>query len=196
MWFQNIWNNLFSQNENENRKKHNSSQITLNLPKKLRLGVKKNAENMHITQEAFIIKSLENCIIPSEFIKPEIVQKGLSSLVDFLNRVPGLDVISSNNTHDHNWWVKFNIDIRHPLAWSVVQELGFVMNYISLTEKLPTVFMPVSPPPYLNGGPEENLSWVIESRIAYLDPKYIADVLESRLPRPVEDESKWTDLEE
>ena len=70
------------------------------------------------------------------------------------------------------------------------------MNYISLTEKLPTVFMPVSPPPYLNGGPEENLSWVIESRIAYLDPKYIADVLESRLPRPVEDESKWTDLEE
>ena len=105
----------------------------MGVPKKLRLGVKKNAENMHITQEAFIIKALENCIIPSEFIKPEIMQKGLSSLVDFLNRVPGLDVISSNNTHDHNWWIKFNVDIRHPLAWSVVQELGFVMNYISLT---------------------------------------------------------------
>jgi hypothetical protein len=51
--------------------------------------------------------------------------------------------------------VKFAIDIEHPLAWSVVQELGHVLNYVSLEERLPTVFMPVSPPPYMNGGPDE-----------------------------------------
>jgi len=38
-----------------------------------------------------------------------------------------------------------------------------VLNYLSLDERLSTVFMPVSPPPYLNGG-VEFLSWVIECR--------------------------------
>jgi hypothetical protein len=45
-----------------------------------------------------------------------------------------------------NWWIKFSIDIDHPLAWHTVQELGSVLNYLSVTERLPTVFMPVSPP--------------------------------------------------
>src|SRR5688500_17345460 len=60
------------------------------------------------------------------------------------------------------WWVKFSLDISHRLTWNVVQELGHVLNYLSLNERLPTVFKPVSPPPYLNGGPAEFLSWVIE----------------------------------
>ncbi|SPE35761.1 hypothetical protein SBA3_2300022 [Candidatus Sulfopaludibacter sp. SbA3] len=50
------------------------------------------------------------------------------------------------------WWVKFAIDISHRLAWNVVQELGHVLNYLSVNERLPTVFKPVSPPPYANGG--------------------------------------------
>jgi hypothetical protein len=58
--------------------------------------------------------------------------------------------------------VKLTIDIGHPLAWHVVQELGHVLNYLSTTERLPTTFKPVSPPPYLNGGPRAFLSWVIE----------------------------------
>jgi hypothetical protein len=58
--------------------------------------------------------------------------------------------------------VKFSIDIGHPLAWHVVQELGHVMNYLSITDKLPTTFKPVSPPSHLNGGPRTFLAWVIE----------------------------------
>jgi len=111
--------------------------------------------------------------------------------VAYLNRIPGVKVISSDSTPDAYWWVKLNIDIEHPLAWNAVQELGFVLNYISVEEKLPTVFMPVSPPPYLNGGPRQFLSWVIESKFNYIDPNWIAEVLEGRLPRPVEDEAKW-----
>ncbi len=42
--------------------------------------------------------------------------------------------------------VKFSIDIDHPLAWHAIQELGNVLNYLSVTERLPNVFMPVSPP--------------------------------------------------
>ncbi|HEY4328584.1 MAG TPA: hypothetical protein VGN88_02520 [Phycisphaerae bacterium] len=90
-----------------------------------------------------------------------------------------------------NWWVKFTIDIDHRLAWNVVQELGNVLNYLSVEERLPTVFKPVSPPSYLNGGPRDYLSWVIESTAADFTPKKCAEWLEGRLPRPVDDLGEW-----
>ena len=49
-----------------------------------------------------------------------------------------------------NWWVQFNVDIGHKLAWNIVQEFGFVLNDVSMKSRLPTVFKPISPPPYLN----------------------------------------------
>ena len=88
------------------------------------------------------------------------------------------------------WWVKFTIDIEHPLAWSTVQELGHVLNYLDPSERLPTVFIPVSPPPYLNGG-SEFLSWVIECHSGDFDPEKARAFLEERLPNPVDDLSQW-----
>jgi hypothetical protein len=87
--------------------------------------------------------------------------------------------------------VKFAIDIDHPLAWRVVQEFGHVLNYVSVNERLPTVFMPVSPPVYLNGGPCEYLSWVIESKAPDFAPDTCAEWLKGRLPQPVDDLSAW-----
>lgn len=69
-----------------------------------------------------------------------------------MTKLPGMDKsISKGKTDDDLWMIKFRIDIDHPLAWRVVQELAFVVNYISVEERLPTAFYPVSPPPYLNG---------------------------------------------
>jgi hypothetical protein len=88
-----------------------------------------------------------------------------NSLIAFLKRVPGISgAIGTGYSKSGLWWAKFTIDISHQLAWNVVQEFGHVLNYVSLDERLPTVFMPVSPPPYMNGGPDEFLSWVIESK--------------------------------
>ena len=116
----------------------------------------------------------------------------LVPLLAFLRRVPAIaGAIGHGHFDDGNWWGKFGIDIEHPLAWNVVQELGCVLNYLSVEQRLPTVFMPVSPAPYLNGGPRDFLSWVIESKDATFTPKDCARWLESRLPRPVEDESQW-----
>lgn len=56
---------------------------------------------------------------------------------------------------------------------------------------LPTQFYPVSPPPYLNGGPEEFLSWVIETKDATFSPKILRNWLESHLPNPVETVEEW-----
>src|SRR6187549_2047870 len=87
---------------------------------------------------------------------------GSEALIALLARIPGVDgrmgcgVLSGGG-----WWVKFTIQPGHENAWCVVQWLGHLLNYISLNERLPTVFKPVSPPPDLNGGPEF-LSWVIE----------------------------------
>lgn len=101
----------------------------------------------------------------------------------FLSEVPAVAGPTGSGLADNgHWWVKFAIEIDHPLAWNIVQELGHVLNYVSLNERLPTVFMPVSPPPYLNGGPKEFLSWVIECRDPDFKPATCAEWLEGRLP--------------
>ena len=118
-----------------------------------------------------------------------------TKLVDFLARIPAIE---SNDTpsrgvgsgeSDAGWWVKFQIDVDHDLAWNTVQEMGHELNYLAVDERLPTVFKPVSPPPYMNGGPDEYLSWVIEG--ADMPPGTVATWLEERLPKPVEDEAAW-----
>jgi len=104
-------------------------------------------------------------------------------LKSYLAKVPAISDISNGFSGDGYWWVKFTIDIKHPPAWRVVQELGHVLNYVSLEERLPTVFMPVSPPPYMNGGPGDFLSWVIESKSKDFKPEKCAEWLEGRLPQ-------------
>lgn len=114
------------------------------------------------------------------------------ALRQFLLRVPAIDgPIGTGVTDAGFWWAKFVIDIKHPLAWNVVQEFGHVLNYVSLNERLPAVFMPASPPPYVNGGPKDFLSWVIESNDTDFSPAQCAEWLEGRLPEPVEDMEQW-----
>src|SRR5258708_3823706 len=113
-------------------------------------------------------------------------------LLKYLASVPAVaGKIGSGVSDDGNWWVKFAIDIDHPLVWNVVQELGHVLNYLSHDERLPAVFMPVSPPPYMNGGPSDFLSWVIESKNKDFKPAACTEWLEGRLPRPVTDPEQW-----
>jgi hypothetical protein len=119
-------------------------------------------------------------------------QDSLDVLTGFLKRVPAISgSIGSGRSDNGFWWVKFHLDVDHPLAWRVVQELGHVLNYLSLESRLPTVFMPTSPPPYMNGGPRDFLSWVIETRDAGFSPSTCAEWLEGRLPRPIDEVSAW-----
>ncbi|MEO1643319.1 MAG: hypothetical protein AAFR74_08285 [Pseudomonadota bacterium] len=154
----------------------------------------REAKDANLPVEIHIVKKLERITPPIDTINIRKIKNGLPKLINFLSRVPAVNIISSDVTSDAYWWVKLDIDVSNALAWRVVQELGYVLNYLSLTEGLPTVFKPVSPPPYLNGG-VEYLSWVIESTYNYIDPKSIAKTLEGRLPRPVTDLSAW-DMDE
>jgi hypothetical protein len=114
----------------------------------------------------------------------------------FLERLPAIDLpagrdsISQGAAADGTWWVKFFLKTDHPLAWRHVQELGHVLNLVSLNEPLPTIFKPVSPPPYLNGG-VEFLSWVIASTDPAFTPDHCEEWLEGRMPRPVDDPNEW-----
>jgi hypothetical protein len=115
-----------------------------------------------------------------------------SQLSNFLTKVPSIDSpIYSGVYDDGNWWVKFSIDISNKLAWNVVQELGHLLNYLSLEEKLPTVFYPVSAPPYMNGGPAEFLYWIIESKDPDFSPEAAMEWLEGRLPNPINNSNEW-----
>jgi hypothetical protein len=117
-------------------------------------------------------------------------------LVDYLTRLPAIITGEAANRNiatgveDGLWWVKFAVALDDPLAWSLIQELGHVLNYLSPSERLPTVFKPVSPPPYLNGGPHDYLSWVIECPIDDMDPATVMQWLDSRLPSP-DDPDGW-----
>jgi hypothetical protein len=118
-------------------------------------------------------------------------------LLNFLSRCPAIDQgVGHGVFDDGRWWVKFGIDLRHPLAWHVVQEFGCVLNYVSITERLPTVFFPVSPAPYLNGGPRRFLAWVIESKTPDFTPGHAAEWLVGRLPKPLDNASQWPADEE
>ena len=109
-------------------------------------------------------------------------KQALLPLKQFLLKVPGINErIGTGFFEDGRWWVKLTIDIENPLAWSVIQELAHVLNYMSINDRLPTVFMPVSPPPYLNGGPHDFLSWIIESKDKNFEPEKCAEWLEGRL---------------
>lgn len=124
------------------------------------------------------------------------VRRNFDSLLSFIEKLPAIDLPAGRKSigkgvfDNGNWWVKFTIDTTHPLAWRHVQELGHVLNYVSIDERLPTVFMPVSPPSYLNGG-VEFLSWVVESTDPSFTPDECAQWLEGRLPRPVDDLDQW-----
>jgi hypothetical protein len=128
--------------------------------------------------------------------QPDPHHSRFAPLIAFLARLPAIETDASpargfgTGVEDGLWWIKFGIALDHPLAWNVVQELGHVLNYLSPAERLPTQFKPVSPPPHLNGGPRDYLSWVIECAIADMDPATVAEWLESRLPDP-DDESEW-----
>ena len=114
------------------------------------------------------------------------------SIIKYLEKVPAVKSPIGVGFHEEGlWWIKFRIDINHELAWSVVQELGCVINYISITEKLPTVFYPISPAPYMNGGPNDFLSWVIENEDKSFQPDTLKQWLEGRLPNPLDDMEQW-----
>jgi hypothetical protein len=138
------------------------------------------------TEEDEIINFLEE--LESKNKNTKIFDK----LRNYLSKVPGIyESIVTGLFEDTGWWVKFNIDIEHSLAWNVIQELSYVLNYLSLAERLPTIFKPVSPPPYLNGGPKEFLSWVIECIDNEFTPDNCMEWLEERLPRPVDNVAEW-----
>lgn len=119
-------------------------------------------------------------------------ERAFSTLTNYLKKIPGIDSQMGTGADDKGfWWVKFKIDIDNKLAWHVVQELGCVVNYISVSERLPTKFYPVSPAPYLNGGPDDFLSWVIENTDPAFKPGTLQKWLEERLPNPVDDPGKW-----
>ncbi|MGE7776414.1 hypothetical protein ACQKLP_16920 [Chitinophaga sp. NPDC101104] len=116
----------------------------------------------------------------------------MQTLLDFMKRIPAVRPEIANGTEsDGTWWIKFSLDVRHDLAWNVVQELGHVCNWLSVDERLPTRFYPVSAPPYLNGGPEDFLYWIIASTEHAFSPALALEWLEGRLPNPVDDLENW-----
>lgn len=116
-------------------------------------------------------------------------KKKINELVEFLGKLPSVkDVHFENKNGD--WWVMLHLDIFNPYAWNVIQELAFVLNNVAITERFPAIFYPKSPPPYLNGGPADFLSWIIENGDKGFTPEILVEQLKNYLPDP-EDLEEW-----
>lgn len=88
------------------------------------------------------------------------------------------------------WWVKFSIDIQHDKSWEVIKMLAYTINYLSISERLSTVFFPVCPSSFSQENPEKNLTWIIESTSQDFVPDELAIWLENRLPNLGDDVAK------
>lgn len=164
--------------------------IEVSLSKSVQKKLERQARENNRTLAAEVSRLIEANISPSPPIGEKRLEAHLESLEDALSSLPGTSVISKGTWPNGRWWIKLDINLEHDLAWRVVQELGFVLNYVSMSERLPTVFMPVSPPPYLNGG-TEFLSWVIESTMDHVDPDVIRNYVVGRLPQPIDNPEAW-----
>ncbi len=121
------------------------------------------AKQLGMSREERVQELLNYGIAPAANLEPGFIPERLRELKEFVDQIPGVDAISISEPNEARWWVKLQIDIKSQTAWHVVQNLAFVLNEISVTETLPTTFKPTAPPPYLNGGPDEFLFWVIEA---------------------------------
>ncbi len=135
------------------------------------------------------------CRIYNVTLEKMVEQKhdpAFNKLIGFLQRIPATyGFIGSGFGEGGDWWVKFTINPDHKYSWHAVQELGCILNYLSINDRLPTAFKPVSPAPYMNGGPHNYLAWVIEGNNREISPDLCAEWLEGRMPSPVEDLSNW-----
>ncbi|GIW91504.1 MAG: hypothetical protein KatS3mg109_1936 [Pirellulaceae bacterium] len=169
----------------------NDHELSLTLTPEIDDRLHKEAEQLGMSREERVQELLKYGIASAENLEPGFIPKRLEELKQFVSQIPGVDVISISEPDESRSWVKLKIDINSKTAWHVVQNLAYVLNELSVTETLPTTFKPTSPPPYLNGGPDEFLFWVIEADIPFLDPSAITAYLKQRLPDPVTDEKAW-----
>jgi hypothetical protein len=165
--------------------------MSLQLPQELAARVIEEAARLHVTPQQRLTELLDGRVAPAVNFAPGVLELGLQRLRDVLARIPHVAILQTSLPIEPLFWVKFKIDLSTPLAWNIVQELSFVLNDVATEDRLPTLFKPVSPPPYLNGGPEEHLAWMVESRIELQDAGQIATMLENRLPKPIGSPEAW-----
>lgn len=148
------------------------------------------------TPERYAALLIDNAITVDPDVNHARRQRGVDKLADLIQSLPGVQPhVGRSKADDYLWWIKFSLDRNHPLVWHVIQRLGFVLNYISLESRLDVTFRPVSPPPYLNGGPEF-LGWVIESTKRYVNPETVRKVLRLELPEKISSEKEWREYDE
>lgn len=88
--------------------------------------------------------------------------------------------------------MKFSIDVKHEVAWRGRTGARARLELSFFGRKTAYRVHAGFPFAYLNGGPRDYLSWVIESKDKDFAPATCAEWLEGRLPRPVSDLKQWS----
>ena len=112
-------------------------------------------------------------------------------LTNLITEIPAVCNPIKTGTYENGfWWVKFSVDINNPLAWNVVQVFAYAINYLSISERLSTVFYPIAQPPFNTENSKDCVEWIIESTSQDFLPNELSEWLEARLPDPANPE-EW-----
>ena len=115
-------------------------------------------------------------------------------LEELIAHLPVVDAPVSSGIYENGfWWVKFDINLQHPMSWRVIQVLAHTINYLSISERLSTVFYPLSPSPFAEGVSLKSMYWIIEFNSQDFSPNELSAWLESRLPAG-NDEAAWATI--
>ena len=91
--------------------------------------------------------------------------RAFTTLTNFLGKIPAVNSpIATGSDEQGYWWIKFQIDIHHHLAWHTVQELGSCSELPVYQRKTTYRLLSGLPRSLLYGGPSDYLSWVIETK--------------------------------
>jgi hypothetical protein len=111
-----------------------------------------------------------------------------NEVIDFFKKIPALDSPVLISEEEKYWSIDFTIDLDHEIVWNVIQYFGYICN---CGGKQGLLFLPMSPPPYLNGGPYTHMSWSILCKNLDFSLADFLQILEEYLPVPLDDFEQW-----
>src|SRR5436305_5508933 len=108
--------------------------MTIIIPDDIAERLSKEASALNTTVEECLADILGKSLAPQKNFDKGYIQQGLQNIKALLTKIPCIQFVSTSEIGTPFWWLKFSIDINSQIAWTVVQELGQILNYLSIEE--------------------------------------------------------------
>jgi hypothetical protein len=106
--------------------------MTINIPDNLAARLLQEASELNTTVEERLAAILDKSLAPEKNFDKNYIHAGLGNIKTLLTKIPCVQFVSTSDFGAPFWWLNFGIDINSKIAWTVAQELGHILNYLSV----------------------------------------------------------------